>query len=47
MQGPAGANYAAKELQVKTVYIIHDKTKYGKGLADAFKEWLKSKAFKS
>lgn len=37
VQGPAGANYAAKDLQVKTVYIIHDKTKYGQGLADAFK----------
>lgn len=35
-QGPAGARYAAKVLSVKTVYVMHDKTEYGKGLADEF-----------
>lgn len=38
VQGPAGAEYAAKTLNVKTVFIAHDKTKYGQGLADAFKK---------
>jgi branched-chain amino acid transport system substrate-binding protein len=38
VQGPAGAEYAAKTLNVKTVFVAHDKTKYGQGLADAFKE---------
>lgn len=37
VQGPAGAEYAAKSLNIKSVYIIHDKTKYGQGLAEAFK----------
>jgi branched-chain amino acid transport system substrate-binding protein len=37
VQGPAGAEYAATDLKVKTVFVIHDKTKYGQGLADAFK----------
>jgi branched-chain amino acid transport system substrate-binding protein len=35
-QGPAGARYAAKVLGIKTVYVMHDKTEYGKGLADEF-----------
>jgi branched-chain amino acid transport system substrate-binding protein len=37
-EGPAGAEYAANDLKVKTVYVLHDKAKYGQGLADAFKE---------
>lgn len=35
-QGPAGARYAAKVLKVQKVYVIHDKTDYGKSLAEEF-----------
>lgn len=38
MQGPLGADYAVKELGAKTVYIIHDKTTYGQGVADEFRK---------
>ncbi|MBP0725901.1 branched-chain amino acid ABC transporter substrate-binding protein [Bacillus sp. RG28] len=37
-QGPAGANYAVNTLKAKNIYIIQDKTAYGTGLADAFKD---------
>jgi branched-chain amino acid transport system substrate-binding protein len=36
-QGPAGAEYAVKELKAKNIFVIQDKTAYGQGLADAFK----------
>ncbi|MCP8969145.1 branched-chain amino acid ABC transporter substrate-binding protein [Ectobacillus ponti] len=38
LQGPAGADYAAKELKVKSVFIVQDKTAYGTGIAEAFKK---------
>lgn len=38
VQGPRGAKFAAEKLGVKTVFIIDDKTTYGKGLADEFKK---------
>lgn len=37
VQGPRGAQYA-KKLQAQRIYIIDDKTTYGKGLADEFKK---------
>ncbi len=37
LQGPAGAEYAVKNLKAKKIFIIQDKTAYGTGLADAFK----------
>ncbi len=37
IQGVVGAEFA-KELKVKTVYILHDKTAYGQGVAEFFKE---------
>lgn len=37
IQGPFAANYATKELNAKSVAIIHDKKTYGQGLSDAFK----------
>ncbi len=40
-QGAVGAQYAAQTLKVKTVYIIHDKTVYGQGVAEAFRDSLK------
>jgi len=36
LQGPTGAVFAAQELGVETVFIIHDTTAYGQGLAEFF-----------
>jgi branched-chain amino acid transport system substrate-binding protein len=36
LQGPTGAEYAA-EIGVTTVYILHDTTAYGQGLAEFFR----------
>ncbi len=41
VQGPKGANYAARHLNPKRVFIIDDKTTYGKGLADEFEKEMK------
>lgn len=38
VQGPKGARFAAKTLGVKKLFVIDDKTTYGKGLADAFEK---------
>jgi branched-chain amino acid transport system substrate-binding protein len=38
VQGPKTAEFLAKELKVKTVYIIDDKELYGAGIAKLFKE---------
>lgn len=35
-QGAAGANYAMNELGAKNIYILHDKTDYGEGVARSF-----------
>lgn len=40
VQGPRGAQYAHK-LQAQRIYIIDDKTTYGKGLADEFSKEAK------
>src|SRR5438093_7163771 len=37
VQGPVGAEFAAQTLKVKSVYVVHDKTTYGQGVAEAFK----------
>ena len=37
VQGPVGARFAAQDLKFKSVYIIHDKTLYGQGVADNFR----------
>jgi len=37
VQGPVGARFAAQDLKLKSVYIIHDKTLYGQGVADNFR----------
>lgn len=37
VQGPVGARFAAQELKLKSVYIIHDKTVYGQGVAENFR----------
>jgi len=38
VQGPKGARFAANQLGVKQLFVIDDKTTYGKGLADAFEK---------
>ena len=38
VQGPRGAAFAQNVLKIKTVYVIDDKTTYGKGLADEFEK---------
>jgi branched-chain amino acid transport system substrate-binding protein len=37
VQGPVGARFAAQDLKLKSVYIIHDKTLYGQGVAENFR----------
>lgn len=34
MQGPAATNYIQNDLKAKSVFIVHDKTPYGQGLAE-------------
>jgi branched-chain amino acid transport system substrate-binding protein len=46
VQGPVGAEFAATTLKVKTVYIVHDKTTYGQGVAEAFKADIEKKGVK-
>jgi branched-chain amino acid transport system substrate-binding protein len=41
VQGPVGARFAAQELKAKSVYIIHDKTTYGQGVAESFRNEAK------
>jgi branched-chain amino acid transport system substrate-binding protein len=36
IQGPAGAEYAFRDLKAASVFVLHDKTAYGQGLAEAF-----------
>src|SRR2546425_2475372 len=43
VQGPVGAEFAANTLKVKTAYIVHDKTTYGQGVAEAFRKDLEKK----
>jgi len=38
VQGPAGAEYAFKDLKAKKIFVIHDKTAYGQGMAEQFKK---------
>ncbi|WP_261305126.1 branched-chain amino acid ABC transporter substrate-binding protein [Paenibacillus andongensis] len=37
-QGPAAADYAFKTVKAKNIFVIQDKTAYGQGLAEAFKD---------
>ncbi|HLE77989.1 MAG TPA: branched-chain amino acid ABC transporter substrate-binding protein [bacterium] len=38
VQGQVGAEFAGKDLKVKSVYIVHDKTAYGQGVAEFFRD---------
>ena len=46
VQGPVGAEFAAQTLKVKSVYVVHDKTTYGQGVAEAFKAEAEKKGVK-
>src|SRR5438552_4040996 len=46
VQGAVGAEFAAKGLKAKSVYIVHDKTTYGQGVAEAFKADVEKKGVK-
>ena len=46
VQGPVGAEFAAGSLKIKTAYVLHDKTTYGQGVAEAFKKDLEKKGVK-
>jgi branched-chain amino acid transport system substrate-binding protein len=41
VQGVVGAEFAAKEMKVKTAYVIHDKTTYGQSIAEFFRDHAK------
>ena len=41
VQGPVGARFGAQELKAKSVYIIHDNTTYGQGVAESFRNEAK------
>ncbi len=41
IQGPVGARFVAQDLKLKSVYIIQDKTLYGQGVADTFRDEAK------
>jgi branched-chain amino acid transport system substrate-binding protein len=46
VQGVVGSEFAKGTLGVKTVYIIHDKTTYGQGVAEFFKADAEKKGVK-
>lgn len=41
VQGPVGAEFAVNDLKAKRIFVIHDKTAYGQGIAEAFREKAK------
>ncbi|TAN64983.1 MAG: branched-chain amino acid ABC transporter substrate-binding protein [Magnetospirillum sp.] len=45
-QGKAAADYIAKHFKGKNVAIIHDKSQYGKGLADQTRDYLGKRGIK-
>lgn len=38
IQGPVGAEFAYNDLNARKIYIVHDKTAYGQGVAAAFRK---------
>lgn len=46
VQGPLGAKFAAEDLKAKSVYIVHDKTVYGQGVAENFRDEAKKLGLK-
>lgn len=45
-QGPTAANYVIEHFKGKTIAVIHDKSTYGKGLADEFRKSLTAQGIK-
>ncbi|MBI3987844.1 MAG: branched-chain amino acid ABC transporter substrate-binding protein [Lentisphaerae bacterium] len=41
VQGPVGAEFAVGELKAKSLFIVNDKTAYGQGVAEAFRDKAK------
>ena len=41
IQGPVGARFVAQDLKLKSVYIVNDKTLYGQGVAETFRDEAK------
>ncbi len=46
VQGVVGSEFAHGTLKVKSVYVMHDKTTYGQGIAEFFKSDLEKKGVK-
>ena len=46
VQGVVGSEFASGELKAKSVYIVHDKTTYGQGVAEFFKADAEKKGIK-
>jgi len=46
VQGVVGAEFAHGTMKAKSVYVIHDKTAYGQGIADFFKADAEKKGIK-
>ncbi len=38
VQGPVGAEFAVTDLKAKRILVVHDKTAYGQGIANAFRD---------
>jgi len=38
VQGPVGAEFMVKEMKAKNIFIVNDKTAYGQGVAEAFRD---------
>ena len=41
VQGPVGAAFAVTDLKAKKIFVVHDKTAYGQGVAEAFQKRAK------
>ena len=41
VQGPVGAEFAIKDLGAKKLFVVQDKTAYGQGVAEAFRDYAK------
>ncbi len=46
VQGAVGAEFASSTLKAKSAYVVHDKTTYGQGVAEFFKNEAEKKGIK-
>jgi branched-chain amino acid transport system substrate-binding protein len=42
VQGPVGAEFALNDLKAKKIFVVNDKTAYGQGVAEAFRDKAKA-----